>query len=94
MSPERLEKFKEIERREKELHDSFGVVDSEMKLAAKISAMIEIHKDVWGDELVYNKEAVNKEIKRDPKIARNEARMIHALLKGRKVGVELWKEKV
>jgi uncharacterized protein YneF (UPF0154 family) len=45
-----------------------------------------------GKMIDYSKKSVEKEIKRDPKISRNEARMIHALLKGRKVGVEIWKE--
>jgi len=32
---------------------------------------------------MYNKEAVDKQIKKDPRIKSNEAKMIHALLKGR-----------
>jgi len=55
MSPERLEKFEEVIRRENELHDSFGEVNSEMKLVSKVLAMIEIYKDVWGDELQLDK---------------------------------------
>jgi uncharacterized protein YbaA (DUF1428 family) len=31
----------------------------------------------------YNKDAVEKEIKKDPRIKGKEAKMIHALLKGR-----------
>ena len=31
----------------------------------------------------YNKEAVQKEIKKDPRIKSKEAKLIHALLKGR-----------
>lgn len=31
----------------------------------------------------YNKKAVDKEIKKDPRITGREARLIHALLKGR-----------
>ncbi len=33
---------------------------------------------------VYNKEAVDQAIKRDPRIKPKEAKLIHALLKGRK----------
>ena len=40
-------------------------------------------QDLRRYKATYNKEAVNKEIKKDPRIKGKEANLIHRLLKGR-----------
>jgi hypothetical protein len=40
--------------------------------------------DGWGAVMAYNEEAVEREIRKDKRIKRREAKLIHALLKGRK----------
>lgn len=52
--------------------------------SAKVSNM-----GVSGAGPSYNREAVNKEIRKDPRIGSREARMIHAILKGRDAAPEV-----
>jgi len=47
----RDEQLLEVFRREQELHDKFGPVDTEIKLGLKIAALFAIHKDIYGDAI-------------------------------------------
>lgn len=53
-----MTKVEECFRREQELHDKFGPVDSEIKLGLKIAALYQIHKDIYGDEIDMSLDAV------------------------------------
>ena len=40
-------------------------------------------KNMCKETKMYNKDSIDKEIKKDPRISKKESKLIHALLKGR-----------
>lgn len=80
-------KGKHKDRDDKDI-DNDGDVDSSDKFLHKkrkaiSKAVAKDNEDDIGEEPNYNKDAVNKAIKKDPRIKGKEAKAIHSLLKGR-----------